>query len=118
MIQKSLIGDAVPRARTSYTPEHHESRPDAGSRDQASSASWLTRERIAAALVRAARRAGKPLDAGDLAATAGIGHLLPVRLRDEVLAELAHSGDLILERRQNPRALWERSELYSLPKGV
>jgi hypothetical protein len=78
---------------------------------------WMTHDRACAALVRAARRAKGPLAADQLAALAGIGHILGARARDAILAELAASGDLIKETRQNPRALWERVELFSAPRG-
>ena len=116
MVQLGLFGDAVPGARTSYPLVQSESSPADGSCDQMSHASWLTPERAAAALVRAARRSGKPLEADQLAAAAGIAHVLGGPGSRRLIAELARAGELILERRQHPNCLWARIEVYSAPR--
>jgi hypothetical protein len=112
---------SVPRPShvpSSYPEEAAATSGDPGSRVHFTGISppdWLTHDVACSALVRAARRAGRPLDADQLARAADIHRRMSTRLRDQLLDELARGGDLVVIRRQNPRALWERIVLYAAP---
>src|SRR5690242_20310565 len=67
--------------------------------------SWLTRDRLGDALVRAARRVGRPLDAGRLLLYTGIQRWIDPALADEVLGELVAAGRLTCE--------WDRPDLFT-----
>jgi hypothetical protein len=118
MTQQALPpGAPAPRASISY-PSQHRTSSIGGENRVGIPRPWLTRARIGDALVRAARRIGRPLEFDQLVAAATLAHLVSRAVLDDVLVELAAAGRLLVEDRPHPRApLLARVRYYSAPAG-
>jgi hypothetical protein len=115
--QQAHFWDSVP-ALTSYTPVQR------GTSDEPSSVAhfaesswpaWLTHERACLALIRAARRSGRPLAAVPLAREAGIWHIVGEPGIRDLLAELCFAGELCTGIEGD--CLLDGVRVYWAPKG-
>lgn len=93
---QALFWDSIPTP-TSYTRIQAGTSAEPGPIGEFTEASWpawLTHERACLALISAARRSRRPLEAAPLAKAAGIWHIVGGAGVLALLAELTRSGEL------------------------